>query len=94
MNVLQPGRYTVSIDYACSPQNEGSEWEINGGESSIRFCALPSGQQPGERRMRYRTVDCGVITLTAGRQEMTLSPKAGGISGDIGVRALHLRPWR
>ena len=94
VNLLTPGRYIVSIDYACTQESEGSEWEISNGSETVRFYALPSGQISGERRMRYRCVDCGVITFASGgRQHMTMQPLTGTKPGDIGLRALRLRPW-
>lgn len=94
VNVLAPGRYIVSIDYTCTVEDEGSEWDIVGGSGAIRFYALPSGQQQDQRRRRFRSADCGVLEFTrVGRQRVNLAPTATSKPREIEVRALHLRPW-
>jgi alpha-L-fucosidase len=94
LDVLEAVPHAVWVEYACDEENEGSEWQVRVGNEQVIFCALSTGQNPEVRRMRYRSVFCGVLSFAAaGRQTLSLSPLQAG-TGTISVKRIALEPWR
>jgi alpha-L-fucosidase len=99
LNVLQPGTYSVTVEYACTPEAEGAEWQIATDSDVISFAVLDTGlraEAPSgrRRRMRYRKIEQGVLRFAhAGRQKLVLSP-VGHVEGlDVCIKQVLLAPW-
>jgi alpha-L-fucosidase len=96
LNVLAAGYYTVAVEYACDEESEGGEWRLTAAGDELTFVALDTGlhgRSEGRRqRIRYRTVEEGVILLERGRQVLRLAPRSE-VSGGIHVSRLTLSPW-
>jgi hypothetical protein len=99
LNVLRPGPYSLTVEYACDLAAEGAEWQIEAASDRLVFVALDTGMRAASDRdrrprMRYRAVEKGVLHLARpGRQTLRLSPR-GAVQGQgIWVTQLTLMPW-
>ncbi len=99
LDVLEPGLYVCAVEYACTPEAEGTEWLVEAENDRFRFVTLDTGQRTGPAwpppRMRYRMVEQGVLRFARpGRQQLRLAPLHPVPSGGVWVTRLILDPWR
>lgn len=87
MNVTQPGRYGVTIDYACDDGSAGNSFQIEVGSQRL------TGQVAGTGNWdSYRRVKIGEVELTAGQHRLTFRSQ-GPIRGAlIDLRDVKLAP--
>jgi len=98
INVLKDGPYVVTVEYACTEEDQGSEWLIKSATDSLAFSSLESGCRRANAegkapRMRYLKRELGVINLQVGRQALRMMPKTGSSPGNIHLRQIKLEPW-
>lgn len=99
VHVLQPGKYTVAVEYFCDNMASGSEWTMHSGDDEISFVTYYSGYSPGKTtelgkgtRLRYMTLELGPLDFKSGIQTVTLNPRS--ILGDgIGIKRIILNPY-
>lgn len=82
LEVARPGRYRVSLEYLCPPEDAGGRVEARSGDRSIRIVVAPTAvrQVPSPDRfprdevyeMEWARQVVGVIDLEQGRQTLTL----------------------
>jgi len=87
MNVTQPGRYGVTIDYACDDGSAGNSFQIELGTQRL------TGQVASTNNWdNYRRVKVGEMELTAGKHRLTFRSQ-GPIRGAlIDLRDVKLAP--
>jgi alpha-L-fucosidase len=95
INNLEHTTQIVTVEYACDADNEGSEWELTLGDKKCLFCALKTGQEKDNKRMRYRKVDVGILEMNKiGQQSLDFHPALKGMQGEITLKGISLSPWK
>lgn len=106
VNVLEPGKYTLKIEYASDLAGDGAQWQVHTANDSLSFVTMDTGYRRnllGTRddrgrkikpRMRYETVELGLINLTKlGAQNITLTPRVTENKQAVWVRRLIIEPY-
>jgi hypothetical protein len=87
MNVTEPGRYNVTIDYACDDASAGNTFQIELGSQRLTGQVASTGNWDS-----YRRVKVGELDLTAGQHRLTFRSQ-GSIRGAlIDLRDVKLAP--
>jgi alpha-L-fucosidase len=88
LNVAKPGAYAVSLDYACEPGSEGSEYAVIVGEQKL------TGKITATRSWRnFRTVKVGTIRIgQPGVVTLQLKPLSKPNLAVMNLRTLILKP--
>ncbi|CAA6690023.1 MULTISPECIES: alpha-L-fucosidase [unclassified Lentimonas] len=106
LNVIEPGKYMLSLEYACTHENAGSEWVVSSGDESITFVTYESGYDPSKKtihkgdaprgaRLRNFTIPLGVLELSeSGEAQLKISPRNLVGAGGISIKAVTLEPYR
>lgn len=86
VELRQPGRYRVEIEFACDDSSSGNRLRIEAGDSQIEFRVPGTGGWD-----RYVSQEIGAIELTPGRVIVVrpITPLRGAL---IDLRELRLRP--
>lgn len=67
VDVKKPGRYTITLDYACPSDTAGQVWRLDGGAEMVTGKVAATGGWDD-----YRQVAAGEIQLEPGRRRLTL----------------------
>jgi putative heme-binding domain-containing protein len=87
MNVVQPGRYAVTLDYACDDGAAGNTFQIELGSQRLSGQVTATGSWDNYRRMKV-----GDLDLTAGTHRLTFRSQ-GPLRGPlIDLRDVKLSP--
>jgi hypothetical protein len=90
MDVKQPGRFEVKIEYACDRRLDGSTFTLKAGDRSFELVSKATGSW-----RNYRTVTVGEINISpAGRQLVTIMPSYKTPWKAISLKSLTLTPLR
>jgi hypothetical protein len=89
LHVERPGKYVVTLDYACANDTAGNSYVIQTGLQQLYGKVTGTGTWD-----QYRQVRVGELTLTAGEQRLTFR-SSGKINGHlIDLRLIRLTPTR
>lgn len=99
VDVAKPGRYVLEVDYSANDKVDFSEWIFDFSGEKLMMQALDTGERQNSERQskgrtlyRYRTDTIGGINLSAGKQDITITPKGEVVGGGINLQAIHLTP--
>lgn len=84
IEVKKPGTYSITFDYACPIDAAGQIWRLDGGEQTVTGKVTSTGTWDD-----YRQVEVGEISLTKGRQRLTMraaEPLKGPLLDLKGIR--------
>lgn len=85
--VTQPGRYEVTLDYACDTSAAGKEYVLQAGSSQL------TGQVAGTGTWdNYRQTKVGTLELSAGEQTIVMRPRTKPGGAMIDLRLIRLVP--
>jgi alpha-L-fucosidase len=85
----QPGRYTVSVDYACEDGFAGSEYTIQIGKKKLSGKINPTGGWAN-----FRTESLGTIDIDPDASSVTVRPVAMPHGAVMNLRQLRLVPQK
>ena len=87
LDVPQPGKYRIEMNYACDAGSAGNSFVLTIGEAKLTHKVAGTGQWSN-----YGDVRLGVVELAAGRQRLAIRP-AGPVRGALlDLRELRLVP--
>ena len=87
VEVARPGKYTVSLEWACAPEAAGNSFILQAPANRLTGKVVTTGSWD-----RYRTAQVGEIELPMGQHEVSLRP-AGPIKGAlIDLKGIKLIP--
>ena len=67
LNLPRPGRYTVTINFACAPDAAGNRFLVEAGDQQLSGTIRSTGSWD-----IYEEIDAGAIDLKAGASEVVL----------------------
>jgi hypothetical protein len=85
--VERPGRYTVSIDYACADETAGHLFVVETAGQRLGGKASGTGNWD-----TYRQVQLGHVELEAGRRQITVRAEPGLAGFLFDLKAVRLQP--
>jgi len=99
VDVAEAGDYYFEVEYSADDVVDFSEWIFNFNGKQLMLQALDTGERKNSKRQgkgrtlyRFRTDVVGVVNLKAGKQSITVTPKAKVVGGGINLNAIHLTP--
>lgn len=76
------GRYQMLLNYACLAEDAGNTWLLEAGDPKAGGSQLTGTVAATGSLDRYQEIDCGVIELPAGTQQITLR-SSGPVKGKL-----------
>jgi hypothetical protein len=89
VNVLEGGKYTVILDYACTDQSAGSSVKIRAGKAAVSGIVKSTGGW-GE----FKDWNTGIITLSKGVNQLVVEAESRPGLGVMNCKGVRLIPVR
>ncbi len=87
VEVKQPGRYAVWLEWACDPSAAGNVYVLDAGDSRVTGTVASTGSWDTYKRTRV-----GAVQLAAGRQRIVMRPDGKVRGALIDLKSIRLVP--